>query len=83
VIDLTQSEYGKCAGDQDCFLRDGTSCCGSCDGQGYVPLSSVGFLGASCDLFDCVYCDLPPVPGVRATCDMSTGQCIKEEVLLP
>jgi hypothetical protein len=83
VVDITMGPSAECDQDDDCFLRDGAECCGSCDGSGYVPLSSIEYLMGQCDLVDCAACPLIEPWDVMATCDLNTGHCVKSPRPMP
>jgi hypothetical protein len=81
VTDITQTDSAACETSDDCFLRDGSDCCPGCDGQGYVPLSSVGFLEESCVIIPCPGCVSPPPANVVTVCHSETKHCVKTEIL--
>ena len=48
LIDIREHNVTECQTDADCRLRDGSACCGGCDGQGLVSVSSDALFTAQC-----------------------------------
>jgi len=75
VIDVRESATA-CTQDDQCFLRAGVECCGSCRESDWIALSSTEFLDGRCGSAQpCEPCEPEPLgAGLRARCGAS-GHC--------
>jgi hypothetical protein len=80
VRDLRLTDDAECQSDEDCFLRNGSGCCESCDDTGYVALSGTDLLVEQCGAgVACAVCETEPPEGLSAFCDNGTGRCAKRQ----
>jgi len=77
LVDL-RDDYADCTSDDDCFLRDGSSCCEECDGSDYIAVSSLAFASElACPENICPACASPAPEGLSAQCNTETHRCDK------
>jgi hypothetical protein len=76
VRDLRRSTATECDSDDDCTLREGSSCCEGCDGTGFVALSNDEYVEAACgEDFECDPCVSPDRENYVAACS-DNGHCV-------
>jgi hypothetical protein len=76
LFDVRESALTNCASDGDCILRNGLSCCESCDGSGFVAIrADADIASIACPLSaqGCTACDSVAPEGLSAVC--SGGRC--------